>query len=208
MKKIEVFFLGKIILALLMLSGCVSVPQLIGEKQSPTNGPVDDNQVRIVFMNPSNSIAGAFLSEVYSLEGEDRHLLGMAGSKMKIIADVDPGDHLFMCRTGLRSHFMKAENLEAGKTYYVLMRFIYGAGFQLRPIVNDSASEYSFGNAEFANWNNSTKEMELMPGTEDWINTNWGNHVQTSYDEYWTEWQEKSDAQRDALTLKAGDFAK
>lgn len=189
----------------LLNAGCASIPQLVNDNVSQVIPKVPTNKAQIIFFNPSNSVAGAFLSEVYELEGERRKLLGMAGSKMKIVAEVSPGDYMFMCRTGLRSHFMMAEGLEAGKRYYVLMRFIYGAGFQLRPIRNGGESDYSSTHPEFERWLSTTKVVGLMPDTESWVNQNFGKHVDKSYDEYWVEWQQKSEEQKAELTLKSED---
>lgn len=191
--------------SMLSMVGCVSVPQLINDRPDQSIPELQQGKAQIIFLNPSNSVAGAFLSEIYDLPAGDKKLLGMAGSKMKIVADVEPGDHMFMCRTGLRSHFMKAQDLEAGKRYYVLMRFIYGAGFQLRPIRKGAQSDYSPSNPDFDTWKLSTKIVDLTPGSEQWIKDNWSKAVEMSYKKYWVEWEGKSAEQQDELTLKSED---
>jgi len=196
-----------VFLSLIILSGfgCATAPKLVNDQVSQIVKAVPAEKSQLIFLNPSNSIAGAFFSEVYSLEGSQRELLGMAGSKMKIVVDVEPGDHMFMARTGLRSHFMKAQGLEAGKRYYVLMRFIYGAGMQLRPIRNGGGSDYSSSNTDFESWKSSTKIVELLPTSKKYVEENFKKYVEESYKKYWQEWQEKSDVQRVELTLTAKD---
>jgi hypothetical protein len=66
----------------------------------------------------------------------------MLGSKVNIVQNVDPGKHLFIAHTVSFSHFLEAD-VEAGKRYYVLLRFIYGRGMQLRPIRTSGDSEFS-----------------------------------------------------------------
>ena len=70
----------------------------------------------------------------------------------KSVQLVAPGHHVVREQPSggaATAHIMEAD-VAAGKRYYVLLRFIYARGMQLRPIRRTGPSEFSVANKEFA----------------------------------------------------------
>jgi hypothetical protein len=128
--------------------------------------------------------------------------MGMLGSKMKLVQNVDPGEHLLMSM-GMVAHFMDAD-VEAGKRYYVLLRFLYGRGFQLRPIRNSGGSEFSVTNPKFNSWLMDCSIVEKTADADSWY-AKYKDQVDKTQAHYLVEWQGKSSNQRDELTLRKED---
>lgn len=191
-----------VVVAMFGIAGCASTPLVI-DSTDQALAPPPANKAQIVFLNPSNSIGGAFLTGVYDVKNSDKEFLGMLGSKMKVVQNVEPGKHLFMAHTIAYAHFLDAD-VQAGKRYYVLLRFIYGRGLQLRPIRNSGGSEFSVNNPKFAEWNSESKFVVKTPDADAWY-TKYKNAVDDAQTKGWADWQQKTPEQKVELTLNKED---
>lgn len=188
------------------LTACAAPAPFItpAAKQTLENPPADKAQ--IVFLNPANSISGAFLVGLYDVKQDGRTPYGMLGSMTKMVQNVEPGKHLFMAHTTMPSisHLLEAD-VEAGKRYYVLLRFVYGRGLQLRPIKASGDVEFSVANPKFAQWVAETKFVDQTEQVANWY-TNYKKRVDDAQTEAWADWQKKDASQKAQLTLNKGDF--
>lgn len=165
---------------------------------------VPDDKAMIVFLEPINSIQGLFPVGIFEMEGDKRTLIATTGSHSKAAVFVTPGRHTFMANhSGMIAHFLDA-NVEAGKTYYVLLRFIYAQGFQLRPIRPAGPSDYSVANKKFPTWISKTSFVEKTAESDAFFEKN-KDTVIKSQTEGWTKWLAKTQEERDELTLNPQD---
>jgi hypothetical protein len=203
MKLIQTLFFSTI----LILSGCASAPLTLSAKsESQVLTPPPVNKAQIIFLNPSNAVAGPYFTGIYEIKNGDKELLGMLGmgAKTKMVINVDPGRHLFMAHMVRYSHFLDG-NVEAGKRYYVLLRFKFANGHQLRPIRSFGSSEFSVNNPNFEKWKNETVFVVKTKDADTWYAEN-KNIVDESQAKGWAEWQKKNPEQKAELTLNKEDY--
>jgi hypothetical protein len=117
------------------------------------------DQAQIVFVEPINKIQGLFPIAIFDVTDGKHSLLAVSWWKGKTVALLAPGKHLLYANP---NHIMEA-NVEAGKRYYVLLRFIYANGMQLRPIRTSGASPYRTTSPDFAKWLKETRWVEKTP---------------------------------------------
>ncbi len=165
---------------------------------------VPADKALIVFLEPINSIQGLFPVGIFEIEGDKRTLIATTGAHSKAAVLVTPGHHVFMANhSGMIAHFLDA-NVEAGKTYYVLLRFIYAQGFQLRPIRPAGASDYSVANKKFPAWISKTTFVEKTVDSDVFFENNKAAVIKTQA-EGWAKWLAKTQEERDELTLNPQD---
>jgi len=196
-----------VVVAALMLSGCASAPFIPSvNSDSQALPPPPANKAQIVFLNSSNAITGPYFTGVYHVKNNEKELLGMLGmgAKTKMVQNVDPGRHLFMAHMVAYSHFLEAD-VEAGKTYYVLLRFKFANGHQLRPIRSSGNSVFSVNNPKFEEWKSGSAFVVKTPEADAWYVKN-KNAVDESQAKGWAEWQKKSQEQKAELTLNREDY--
>lgn len=191
-------------LAVLFLAACASTNPMINTSADQTLPPPPADKAQIVFINPGNAVAAAFLSGVYDIKGDNKELFGMLGSKTKLFQNVDPGHHLFMANTLKVSHLLEAD-VQAGKRYYVVMRFIYGRGMQLRPVRASGNGEFSADSGQFNAWKNSTSFVVKTAEADAWY-AKYKAMVDEAEASSMKEWQAKDAAQKAELTLNSADF--
>jgi hypothetical protein len=101
-------------------------------------------------------------------------------------------------------HFLDA-NVDAGKRYYVLMRYVHGRGLQLRPIRNEGGDpEFATGNPKFREWLTETQIVTKTAETDGWLEK-YKSFADDAQTRGWKEWQEKRPDQRAELTLNRED---
>lgn len=165
--------------------------------------PVDAAQ--IVFLEPINKIQGLFPVGIFAVEGEQRRLLAVSGHHSKAVVNLPPGHHTLMANhSGMIAHFLDAD-VEAGKRYYVLLRFIYAHGFQMRPVRADGSTDYSVKAKDFSAWNAKTKVMDTTPEGRVHFEETIKESIDKSYAKGWAAWQGKTLGQRAELTLRVED---
>lgn len=192
----------------LALSGFVTAKEkpkpLFVESADQTLQPPPADKAQIIFLEPINSIQGLFPVGIFTILGDTRTLIATTGAHSKASVLVSPGKHMFMANhSGMIAHFLDAE-VEAGKRYYVLVRFIYANGFQLRPIRSTGPSDYSIANKKFSDWNTKTKFVDKTSDSDIWF-TNSSEAVTKSQALGWEKWLAKTAAEREELTLTPQD---
>lgn len=162
------------------------------------------DKAQVVFLNPSNAISGAFLAQIYEVKADSKDFLGMLGPKTKMVVNVDPGKHLFMLNQAGLGQFVEA-NVDAGKRYYVMTRFVYGRGLQLRPVRPAGGDpEFTVGNPRFNEWLTESQLVAKTKDADDWL-AKYKDRVDEAQARGKTEWDAKRPDQRAALTLNPED---
>lgn len=193
-----------VLVILVFLVGCGG-PPLIQDSASQALPPPPSDKAQIVFLNPANSIAAAFYSSIYKLNdinSNDREFYGMLGSMQKLYVNVEPGQHTFMAYTGV-SHFLKAD-VQAGKRYYVGLRFIYRQGLQLRPVRKSGEDEFNANNPKFPGWVKESRFVTKTAQADIWYQ-DYVQRVNDGQKAAVTEWKKKTESERAELTLNKGD---
>ena len=171
--------------------------------QSVAAPPAD--QAQIIFVEPINKIQGLFPIAIYELDGDRRTMLAVSWWKGKTVALLPPGKHVLFATPGGLGHIMEA-NVEAGKRYYVLLRFIYANGFQMRPLRTSGNSEYRITSPDFPKWIKETRWVEKTPDAETYFGA---ERVQaamnTGQQTAMNNWQAKTAAEAAELTLNPDD---
>ena len=190
----------------LVLAGCASGPPpapLFADSSAALTPPPAD-KAQIIFLDPINAIQGAFPVGLYEVNGAERTLLAELASHTKSVQLVTPGHHVFATNFGGgTAHVMEAD-VAAGKRYYVLLRFIYAQGMQLRPIRPTGPSDYSVANKDFAEWVAITRFVEKTAAADEYDKKGSTAFAKSQADGL-ADWNKKSPAQRAELTLNVGD---
>jgi hypothetical protein len=190
--------------SLLLLGACASPPPFFTATPDQTVPVLRQDKAQIVFLNPSNAISGAFLAQLYELNGENREFLGALGPKTKMVVNVDAGGHLFMLNQAGLGQFVQA-NVAAGKRYYVMTRFVYGRGLQLRPIRPAGGNpEFTVGNPRFREWLNES-QLVVKTADADAFVQKYKTQIDEAQKRGMEEWQAKRPDQKDELTLNRED---
>jgi len=162
------------------------------------------DQAQIVFVEPINKIQGLFSNGIFELTGEQRTLLAVTAWKSRTAILIPPGKHTFYASQGGVGHIMEG-NVEAGKRYYVLLRFIYANGFQLRPLRAAGTSEYRVTSNDFPKWMKETHWIEKTPEADVYF----GQTIKEALDKVQltaiSNWQAKTAAEAAELTLNPED---
>jgi len=188
----------------------LSLPVLAADPPPPPFVVVPDytipappaDQAQIVFLEPINKIQGMFPAGIYVIEGDQRRLVNVTSWKSKSVANLPPGKHMLL--SSHVGHLMEA-NVEAGKRYYVLMRFIYANGLQLRPIRPSGTSEYRVNGPHFPKWIKQTERfVQMTPEADAYFGT-FGSAVDQALQKARENWQAKTPAEIAELTLNVED---
>lgn len=187
-----------------MLSGC-GTPQVPMYDLAPTVvlSPAPADMAQVIFIAPKNMTAALSGTILHDVGANGRTMLAVLGSQQQSIQLVKPGRHVFMSTLLKHTHIMEA-NVEAGNRYYVVMRMIYGNGYQMRPARVNGPSEFSPKGPKFASWVATSPFIEKKRDTTEWIALN-KTHFDEQYATAWDVWQKKSPEQRAELTLNVED---
>lgn len=189
-----------------VLAGCASgpppAPLFADSSAALTNPPAD--MAQIVFLDPINAIQGMFPTGLYEVHGTERTLLTELASHTKSVQLVTPGHHVFASNPGGGTAHILEADVAAGKRYYVLMRFIYAQGMQLRPIRPTGPSEFSVANKDFAEWVSITHYVEKTAAADEYDKKNSAAMARSQADGL-ADWARKNATQRAELTLNVGD---
>ncbi|GAB3382280.1 hypothetical protein [Lysobacter fragariae] len=163
-----------------------------------------EGKAMVVFLR-SSFVGSLIASSVYDAPDSGDTFFGVVMSKDKLAVQVEPGEHRFMVISE-NADFMDA-TLEAGKTYYVLIKPRPGAWkarFSLIPIHNKADAEYNLQMADFAKWMAATTYTEKTPDAEAWYTEN-----KASIDEkktgYLVKWNKMAPEDRAVLVLHPED---
>jgi hypothetical protein len=170
-------------------------------EQAPTP---QDGKAMVVFLRPA-FMAGAISSTIYDAPDDQDVFLGSVGRKEKLAYQAEPGHHRFMV-VAENADFLDAD-LEAGKTYYVLVKprpGVWKARFSLIPIHAAADAEYSLQGEDFGKWNAATHFVEKTPAADAW----YAEH-KASVDEkktgYLAKWNAMDPQDRAVLVLHPED---
>ena len=184
-------------------------PPVFVDAPSQVLQPPPADKAQIVFLEPVNKVQGYFPVGLYELNGDARTLLAVTGSRTRTVLLVDPGKHRYMTTNILtKVHFMDA-TVEAGKRYYVLIRFVYNEGFQLRPIRPEGASDFSMKGADWPTWLTETPRTVVKAplGDEEFGKEKVVKRIDKAYAKAAEAWNKRTDAERAELTLTPADAA-
>jgi len=193
-------------LVLVTLGGCATEPAkpLFVESANQGLPPPPPDKAQVVFLEPINSIQGLVPVGIYEVNDNSRTLLAITGAHSKVAVSFAPGHHLLMANhSGMIAHYLDA-NVEAGKRYYVLVRFIYGRGFQLRPLRPSGPSDYTVLHKDFPTWISGTRFVENTRDGNDYFEKI-KDTVTKSQAEGWNTWLTKTPEERAELTLGPKD---
>ena len=195
-----------LVLSAVVLAGCASgpppAPMFADSDYALVPPPADKAQV--VFLDPANAIQGAVPVGLYEVHGTDRTLLAELAAHSKTAQLFEPGRHVFFTSQGGGATHVMDANLAAGKRYYVLLRFIYAYGMQLRPIRPTGPSDYAATNKNFAEWVSTTRFVDKTPAADE-FDRKYGALFAQSQADALADWAKKTPAQRAELTLDATD---
>jgi hypothetical protein len=184
-------------------------PPVFVDAPSQELQPPPADKAQIVFLEPVNKVQGYFPVGIYELKGDQRTLLAITGAQTKTVLLVEPGQHRFMSTNILtKVHFLDA-TVEAGKRYYVLVRFIYNEGFQLRPIRPTGPSDFSMAGADWPTWvAGSPRNVVKAPlGDEEFAKPKPVKRIDKAYAKAVEAWNKKTDAEKAELTMTPADAA-
>jgi hypothetical protein len=178
-------------------------PPLFVESANQTLLPPPADKAQIILLEPINKIQGMFPIQIYEIQGGQRTLLAVTIWHSKAIVLLDPGKHMLMSSG---THLMEA-NVEAGKRYYVLLRFIYAQGMQLRPLRTSGTSVYSVTSPDFPKWQAiTTRYVEKTPAADEAFAKDKPNEfLDKAQAKALENWAAHTDAERAELTLNPGD---
>lgn len=160
------------------------------------------DQAQIVFVEPINKIQGLFPIAIFDVTDNRHSLLAVSWWKAKTVASLAPGKHLLYANP---NHIMEA-NVEAGERYYVLLRFIYANGMQLRPIRTSGASPYRTTSPDFAKWLKETRWVEKTPEADVmFAEATYDAAKDAGLQTAMNNWQAKTSTEAAELTLNPGD---
>ena len=191
---------------------CVLIPLTLQAKDPPpqpflevpdfTIPAPSADQAQIVFLEPINKIQGLFPVGIFLAEGEQWKLVNVSSWRSKSILNLTPGKHLLYSAHG--GHFMEA-NVAAGKRYYVLLRFIYANGLQLRPIRPSGNSPYRVDGPDFAKWMKTTNRfVKMSPDAETYFGS-FNEATALAQAKALENWRAKTPAEVAELTLNEDD---
>jgi hypothetical protein len=192
--------------AAVVLAGCASgpPPAPLFADASVTLTPPPADKAQIIFLEPVNAIQGAFPVGVYEVNGTERTLLAELASHTKSVQLVTPGHHVFASNFGGGTAHILEADVAAGKRYYVLLRFIYAQGLQLRPIRPTATSDYSVANKDFAEWVSITHYVEKTPAADE-HDKKFSTGIAKAQADGLADWARKNATQRAELTLNVED---
>jgi hypothetical protein len=163
-----------------------------------------DGKAMVVFLRPS-FVGGAIASTVYDApDGEDT-FLGSVAHKEKLAYQAEPGHHRFMV-IAENADFLDAD-LEAGKTYYVLIKprmGVWKARFSLIPIHAGADAEYSLQKPEFHEWDTTTHFVEKAPAADAWYADHKAS-IDGKKADYLKKWNVMAPQDRAVLVLHGDD---
>lgn len=195
-----------ILLCLFLVAGCATEPPpppLTVEVANQQIAQPPKDKAQIVFMQPFKPIGGgSHAIAIFEIKDSKKEMQALLSSRSKAIVLVEPGKHLFMS-TGFGASFLKAD-VEAGKRYYVLSRFIAYVGYQLRPIRKTTVSDYNTTIPEFQEWLRACSIVTPTAEGLNWVSANRAmfDKVQT---DAWGSWQRKNPEEHAQLTLNSDD---
>ena len=190
------------LLAIISLTGCASNPMMVAPQQELQTPSTNESQV--IFMR-SSFVGSAISASLYEVTNDKIIFIGVIANNTKLSYKTTPGKHTFMV-VSEAADFMES-NLNSGKNYYSIVTprmGIWKARFSLWPIKNDPEAEFHTQTSDFNDWVTSTKLVNNTNESRAWYEGN-KDSVKQKYQEYWPEWQSKTNADLLKRTLSPQD---
>ncbi|UUZ55931.1 hypothetical protein LP419_11040 [Massilia sp. H-1] len=165
--------------------------RIFSKRQSrPCLAPPAD-KAQIVFLEPINAIQGMFPVGLFDMNGDARTHLATTGSHTKVALHFTPGHHVLMAaQPGIKAHFLDVNVESLSKRYFVLLRFVYGNGFQLRPLRRDASSDYSMVSKDFPSWMSETRFVEKTAESDAYF-VKFKDLLDKTQADGWATWQKR-----------------
>ncbi len=184
-------------------------PQFVVDAANQMLQPPPADKAQVILLEPINKVQGYFPVGVWSLKGDERTLVTVTSFQTNSILLLEPGTHRLMSTNMLTGvHFLDA-TVEAGKRYYVLVRFVYSDGFQLRPIRPTATSDFNMVGADWKEWvANTPRFVEKGPASDEhFAKERVVKRLNKLYAKAVEAWNKRTDAERAELTLTPADAA-
>ena len=166
------------------LRGMRTVPA--GQTVNTTPPP---GKVAVVFMRPQ---APGHTASVFEVKKDTNVFVGHVLTGTKVLYITDPGTTRFLV-SGQGGDLMDAQ-LEAGRTYYVLVAPGFSSAYSLRPVTKAD-------NASFRNWFNACGWIEMGEEPQRWARQH-AQQIEARRQAITPKWEAKPDRP----TLRAGDY--
>jgi hypothetical protein len=125
------------------------------------------NYAQVVILEPLDENEGYFPVYIFRMDGEQRTLLSVTGSRTRSVVNLPPGKHLMMASHG--GFFMEA-NVDAGKRYFVLLQCDIQGRVRMRPIRASGTSKFSIHSPDFARWIEAADTfVKMSPTAEEYL---------------------------------------
>ena len=176
------------ILFIFIFTGCGPKNMEISKNQDILNKPTNGN-AKIVFIRQS-LVGSDALSSIFLINNNIPKIIGIIGSRQKVVYELKPGKYLFMVSSEA-ADFMYAE-VSKNKIYYVNVVPRYGfwkTRFSLDP---KNANEFNYSIA------NKFTLLQANHKTFEWAQKNQTSIVE-KYNSYYQKWLEKSESKRPKL---------
>ncbi len=191
----HLWWVGAMVLMTAACSGHVHLDYMSPVPEAEVEVPPDPGKALIVFMRAGRY---AFLAQAEVWHGE--RLVGLFGTRTKVAWQVEPGEHHFMV-TSEAADFMVA-NVEAGKTYYVLVKARPGAAlarFSFRPLLAEDLAN----DPRVDTWFERCTWMEPTRNGEIWADVS-ASRVAEMREAGWERWLAKDEEGRERLGPEDG----
>ncbi len=190
------------LLSMVVFSGCLSVSDYMTTVPDNKITKIKDDKATIVFMR-SSFVASAITATLFEVNDGNLTFIGFLPNGTKIAHRTEAGEKVYMAY-GYAADFMIA-NVEAGKTYYSIVRPNWGTGgFAPTPVRRNGTTDYNTSIPEFQDWLYKTELLEAKPNINTWMAEN-GELYHKIYIDYWNRFVTKTPMQKAQRTLTYED---
>lgn len=217
MKKITVV----LSLLLAFVAGCSMQPMshdMMNRNDVVVSDEIPQGSARLVFLRMSSVGAGetaGIYKIVKDAESEDAEVLtqefvALVPNQSKFTVDLSPGTHQFMAISqGKELHTAKYiyANLEAGKTYYLVVKPEPAYGkivFRLHPVHASPVAEYQINSDEVHYMIESARNTENTDASREWAER-YADDVADLFERTRNQWDKLSQQQKNYFTLQSHD---
>ena len=179
-----------------ILTGTALTHSTASAQSVPASEP---GKALIIFMRPS-SLGALNKSSVFDITSGNNEIISIMSATKKLTYSVNPGKHLFMV-IAENADFMAAD-VEAGKTYYVLVQVRPGvlkARLSLVPI-----KKHELDGEQFRKWDKKAMFVGIDKKSAAWAQKK-ARSIEKKRAKYIVKWDKKSAADKAARTLQKDD---
>lgn len=205
-----------------LLAGLAGVPAHAADdaqmvKSAITEYAPEAGKALVIFVR-SSFVVGAYAAPVVDLDVKkidpkpeelpvDDRVVGILSAYSKVAYQAEPGEHTFLSVPfGGGSALVAKANLQAGRTYYVLVKPNWGfaPSFTLIPLRNDPKAEFRLDSPELAGWLKGTEFFEPTQFAQGWLNGN-RQSVMAKKAEALAKWNAMPEDEKKKFTLLETD---